>query len=155
MNIEQLYRQVIMDHYKTPRNKGLVSNPSYMTVHLTNPSCGDEMTVQIHLLDGIVVDIRHQGTGCSICCSSASIMSETLKDKKTTDAMSTIHEFYEMIKGMPYNSEILKGDVLAYQGVSQFPARIKCATLAWKAAELGIKNNHEEEENHGRQQEED
>lgn len=138
MNIEQLYRQVIMDHYKTPRNKGLVSDPTYMTVHLNNPSCGDEMTVQVSLHEGIVRDVRHQGTGCSICCSSASIMSENLKGKSVTDALLTIHEFYEMIKGMPYNPEILKGDVLAYQGVSQFPARIKCATLAWKAAELGI-----------------
>jgi nitrogen fixation protein NifU and related proteins len=138
MNIEHLYRAVIMDHYKSPRNKGLLPDPDAMTVHLTNPSCGDEMTVQISLSDGAVKEVRHQGSGCSICCASASIMSETLKGKKVEDALETIEAFYTMVKGMPYDQSVLEGDAIAFQGVSRFPARIKCATLAWKAAELGI-----------------
>ncbi len=138
MNIENLYRQVIMEHYKNPRNKGLVDDPGYLTIHMNNPSCGDELTVQMKVENGVITDLKQQGTGCSICCSSASVMTETLKNETTDRALEIIREYYEMIKGMPYNPEILKGDALVYQGVSQFPARIKCATLAWKACEKGI-----------------
>jgi nitrogen fixation protein NifU and related proteins len=146
MNIEQLYRQVIMDHYKNPKNKGFVADASYITVHLNNPSCGDEMTVQLKVEGDMITDIRHQGTGCSICCSSASVMSQTLKDQNVDQAKKIIHEFYELIKGYPFNPDILKGDAIVYQGVSQFPARIKCATLAWKALEQGLKKIEEDKQ---------
>ncbi len=145
MNIEHLYRQVIMEHYKNPKNKGFVADPSYLTVHLNNPSCGDELTVQLKVVDHKITDILHQGTGCSICCSSASVMSQTLLNQNTDDAQLIINEFYELIKGYPFNPDILKGDAVVYQGVSQFPARIKCATLAWKAVELGLKKIKEDE----------
>lgn len=138
MNIEHLYRQVIMDHYKNPKNKGLIADNAYMTVHLNNPSCGDEMTVQLKISDHKITDVRHQGTGCSICCSSASVMSVTLKGEHEDDAMRIIREFYELIKGYPFDPDILKGDAVVYQGVAQFPARIKCATLGWKAAEQAL-----------------
>lgn len=138
MNLEHLYRQVIMDHYKNPKNKGLVIDPNYVMIHLNNPSCGDEIAVQIKTDQNIIKDIRHQGTGCSICCSSASVMSETLKNHTIDESIEIIHEFYELIKGYPFNENILKGDAVIYKGVSQFPARIKCATLAWKAFEQGI-----------------
>ncbi|MBN2299666.1 MAG: SUF system NifU family Fe-S cluster assembly protein [Acholeplasmataceae bacterium] len=147
MNIEQLYRQVIMDHYKYPQNKGVVSDPSYLTIHLNNPSCGDEMTVQVKVDHNQITDIKHQGTGCSICCSSASVMSVTLKGKSIDEANAIIREFYEMIKGYPFNKDILVGDAIVYQGVSQFPARIKCATLAWKAVEQGINKIKEDNKN--------
>lgn len=147
MNIEHLYRQVIMDHYKHPKNKGFVADNSYMTVHLNNPSCGDEMTVQLKVQDHTITDIRHQGTGCSICCSSASVMSVTLEDHTLDEATDILHEFYELIKGYPYNPDILKGDAVVYQGVAQFPARVKCATLAWKAAEQAILKIKEDELN--------
>lgn len=146
-NIEQLYRQVIMDHYKSPKNKGLIANPDYLTIHLNNPSCGDEMTVQLYTKNHLITDVRHQGTGCSICCSSASVMSVTLKNHTIDEALSIIKEFYELIKGYPYNPDILKGDAIVYQGVAQFPARIKCATLAWKAIEQGLIKIKEEQPN--------
>ncbi|MBE0701544.1 MAG: SUF system NifU family Fe-S cluster assembly protein [Acholeplasmataceae bacterium] len=138
MNIEHLYRQVIMDHYKNPKNKGIVADNTYLTIHLNNPSCGDELTVQLQVNENKIVDIRHQGTGCSICCSSASVMSVTLMNQHIDQAQKIIHEFYELIKGYPFNPDVLKGDAIVYQGVAQFPARIKCATLAWKAAEQGL-----------------
>jgi nitrogen fixation NifU-like protein len=147
MNIEHLYRQVIMEHYKNPKNKGLIADSSYLIIHLNNPSCGDEMTVQMKVDHQHITDIRHQGTGCSICCSSASVMTQTLKDLSLDDASKVIHEFYELIKGYPFNEDILKGDAVVYQGVSQFPARIKCATLAWKAIEQGIIKIKEEKFN--------
>lgn len=149
MRIEQLYRQVIMDHYKHPRNKGLVDDSTYLTIHLNNPSCGDELTVQLQIIDQVIVDVRQLGTGCSICCSSASVMSETIKGKTVSDALNIIHEFYEMIKGYAYDEHILTGEPVVYQGVTQFPARIKCATLAWKAAEKGLEMKGETDQHDG------
>src|SRR5690554_1857238 len=99
MDLKNLYRQVIMDHYKNPRNKGLVNDQSYLTVHLNNPSCGDEIVVQLRMINGIIEDLRHHGVGCSICCSAASVASETLKNKTTHEAFLILNEFYELIKG--------------------------------------------------------
>ena len=97
-NLESLYRQVIMDHYKNPRNKGLYeNNDEYVTIHLNNPSCGDDINIQVKIVDGKIVDIRHQGIGCSICCSSASVMSETLKNKSVKDAKRITNNFFEML----------------------------------------------------------
>lgn len=138
MDINNLYRQVIMDHYKNPQNKGLINDSSYLTVHMNNPSCGDDIMIQLKIENNIVTDIKHLGEGCSICCSSASVMTVTLKNKTIDEALKIINEFYTMIQGKSYNKEILKGDAIVYQGVSQFPARIKCATLAWKAIEKGL-----------------
>ena len=144
MNIEYLYRQVIMEHYKYPENKGLVSDERYLLIHFKNPSCGDDVRVQLLVEDGLIKDIRHEGTGCSICCSSASVASQTLIGKTVEDANLTIKEFYELVKGEEFNQDILSGDALAYQGVAKFPARIRCATLAWNALEQGIEKETEE-----------
>lgn len=148
MDLEQLYRQVIMEHYKRPKNKGLLNIDSYELIHLNNPSCGDEIAVEVLYEDDTIKDIRHDGKGCSICCSSASIMSVMLKDKQVDDAKKIIYEYYEMIKGYPFNDQILNGDILAYQGVTKFPARIKCATLAWKAIEV-LLEKHGGDRNNG------
>ena len=124
-----------MDHYKNPRNKGLIENDdSYRTLHLNNPSCGDDINVQFRVENGKITDIRHQGVGCSICCSSASVMSETLKNKTLTEAKTITDNFFEMLKGNEYNQNALE-EAEIYLGVSKFPARIKCASLAWKALE--------------------
>lgn len=138
MNLNHLYRAVIMEHYKNPLHKGLIEDPSYFIVHLHNPSCGDDMTVQVKTDGKHILDIRHDGTGCSICCSSASVMSETLIDKDIAFALKVISEFYNLLMAKPYDETLLIGDALAYGGVSQFPARIKCASLAWKALEQGL-----------------
>ena len=142
-NLENLYRQVIMDHYKNPRNKGLYeNNDEYVTIHLNNPSCGDDINIQVKIVDGQIVDIRHQGIGCSICCSSASVMSETLKNKSVKDAKRITNNFFEMLKGNEYSDEDLD-EAEIYIGVKQFPARIKCASLAWKALEKAVEGKDE------------
>ncbi len=130
-NLEQLYRQVIMDHYKNPRNKGLTGLPH---VHIKNPSCGDDITVEALVEDGIVKKIHFNGSGCSICMSSASVLTETLEGKSVDEVNNLIQEFFEMMKGKEDVSDNLE-EALVYQGVSKFPARIKCATLSWKALE--------------------
>ena len=86
--LEMLYRQVIMEHYKNPRNKGLLNDPNYRTLHLKNPSCGDDITIQSKINNNNIIDIRQDGTGCSICCSSASVMTETLKGKTVDNAIT-------------------------------------------------------------------
>ena len=140
-DLESLYKQVIFDHYKNPRNKGL---KGFDHVHLRNPSCGDDITVEMKVEDGVIKEINHAGSGCSICCSSASVLSETLKGKTIPEALRLINEFYEMMMGNGEPDEELE-EALVYQGVSKFPARIKCATLSWKALEKLINGDKDEE----------
>lgn len=139
-DLESLYKQVIFDHYKNPRNKGL---KGFNHVHLRNPSCGDDITVEMKVEDGVIKEINHAGSGCSICCSSASVLSETLKGKTIPEALRLINEFYEMMMGNGEPDEELE-EALVYQGVSKFPARIKCATLSWKALEKLINGDKDE-----------
>ena len=134
-NLELLYRQVIMDHYKNPRNKGLLKDSLYRTVHIKNPTCGDDITIQSFVEDGIVKDIRYDGIGCSICCSSASVMSETLIGKTKEDAKKIADTYLNMLTNKEYDKSINLEEAIAYKGVSKFPARIKCASIAWKAFE--------------------
>ena len=132
-NINDLYRQVIMDHYKSPRNKGLKEGEGYHNLRLKNPSCGDDVTIQAKLENGVITSIRHEGSGCSICCSSASVMSEVLKGKTIEEAKAIIEDFYSLIKGEEVKDEEALEDAIAYQGVANFPARVKCATISWRA----------------------
>ncbi len=141
-NLENLYRQVIMDHYKNPRNKGLVENDDYITARLNNPTCGDDLTVQAKIENNIFTDVLHEGTGCSICCSSASVMSENLKGKSIDEAKKLSQNFYDMLTGDDaFDDEMDMGDAIAYVGVKNFPARIKCATLSYKAIEKLLDEN--------------
>ena len=127
-----------MDNYKNPKNKGLKKSDKYHFVHLNNPSCGDDMNVEVYIEDGIVKEVYHDGKGCSICCSSASVMSETLTGKTVEEAKDLIVDFYSLVMGNEPKYEEELGEAIAYMGVKDFPARIKCATLAWKAIEQGI-----------------
>lgn len=140
-NLENLYRQVIMDHYKNPRNKGL---KGYKNVHFKNPSCGDDITIEANIEDGVIKEVNHQGVGCSICCSSASVLSELVKGKSTDETLNLVNKYYKMLVGEEIENEEELEDALVYQGVSKFPARIKCATIAWKALEQLIKGEENE-----------
>jgi len=126
---------VIMDHYKNPRNKGLVNDETYKTVHIKNPSCGDDITIQSKVENGLVKDVRHEGTGCSICCSSASVLSETVTGKKIEDAKEITETYINMLTNKEYDENVDLEEAVVYGGVKQFPARIKCASIAWKAFE--------------------
>ncbi len=134
---EQLFRQIIMDHYRNPRNKGLVSDADYVTVHLKNPSCGDDLTVQVKAAGEQILAVRQDGSGCSICCSSASMMSELLSAKTITEAQEIIREFKLMVEAEPFDEDRV-GDAISLQGVSHLPQRVKCATLGWKACEQAL-----------------
>lgn len=144
-NLENLYKQVIMDHYKSPRNKGLPeeTDTAYHRVHLKNPSCGDDITIAVKRAGDTLEDIKHAGIGCSICCSSASVMSELLQGKTVEEATKLIENFYQIVKGEDLDETLDMEDAIAYSGVASFPARIKCATISWKAVETAIEETNE------------
>ncbi|KMY43257.1 nitrogen fixation protein NifU [Bacillus sp. FJAT-27916] len=138
-NLDNLYRQVIMDHYKNPRNKGSLEGDS-LVIDMNNPTCGDRIHLTLQVEDGIVKDAKFDGEGCSISMSSASMMTQTIKGKSVDEAMKLASIFSDMMQGKDYDEDNLDlGDIEALQGVNKFPARIKCATLAWKAMEKGLK----------------
>lgn len=137
-NLDTLYRQVIMDHYKKPRNKGMLEDGS-LTIDMNNPTCGDRIRLTMKIEDNKVTDVKFDGDGCSISMSSASMMTQAIKGKDVDTALTMSQTFSEMIQGKEYSDDIDLGDIEALQGVSKFPARIKCATLAWKAMEKGLK----------------
>jgi nitrogen fixation protein NifU and related proteins len=137
--LDTLYRQVIMDHYKNPRNRGVLEDDA-LTVDMNNPTCGDRIHLTMKVEDGKVVDVKFEGEGCSISMSSASMMTQAIKGQTIENALKLAKIFSDMIQGKDYDDDIDLGDIEALQGVSKFPARIKCATLAWKAMEKGIRS---------------
>ncbi|GGF32495.1 iron-sulfur cluster assembly scaffold protein NifU [Halobacillus andaensis] len=137
-NLDTLYRQVIMDHYKNPRNRGAVEG-DHLTVDMNNPTCGDRIQLQLQVEDNVVQDAKFDGEGCSISMSSASMMTQAIKGKSVDEALKMSRIFSDMMLGNEVEDGNLDlGDIEALQGVAKFPARIKCATLAWKAMEKGV-----------------
>jgi nitrogen fixation NifU-like protein len=134
MQLDNLYQEVILDHYKHPENKGL--SASYdAQVHHVNTSCGDEITLNLSLDGSIVASVTWDGVGCSISQASVSIMSSLILGKDLTDAQSILDSFVELMqsKGAGKPDEAILEDAVAFSGVSQYPARIKCALLGWMA----------------------
>ncbi|WKL00839.1 SUF system NifU family Fe-S cluster assembly protein [Paenibacillus amylolyticus] len=136
MQLDDLYRRVIMDHYKNPCNRGTFDNDA-VTVNLNNPTCGDRISLQILLKDGIVQEAKYTGEGCSISMSSASMMTEAVKGKTMEQALDIANRFSSLMKGEEVDFDDYE-DLEALSGVNKFPARIKCATLAWNALRKGI-----------------
>ncbi|AKF92869.1 Fe-S cluster assembly sulfur transfer protein SufU [Brevibacillus laterosporus] len=137
-SLDDLYRRVIMDHYQKPRNKGKLEDENGLVINLNNPTCGDSISLSLQVENGVVMDAKFLGEGCSISMSSASMMTEAVKGKTEEDALRLIQIFSDMMQGKEPDDSIDLGDIEALQGVCKFPARIKCATLAWKALEQGI-----------------
>lgn len=136
VNLDTLYRQVIMDHYKHPRNKGKFEDDESLTIEMNNPTCGDRIFLQFQLNGDIVEDVKFTGEGCSISLASASMMTQAVKGKKISEALAMSELFSDMMLGEDVDMDQFPlEDIEALQGVSKFPARIKCATLAWKAME--------------------
>ena len=133
MELNSLYQEVILDHYKRPHHKGLVVGD--IQVHHINPSCGDEITLSLKLDGEKVSNITWDGMGCSISQASVSIMSDLLIDKSVSEAASILDAFVEMMqsKGQSKGDENVLEDGVALAGVSKYPARIKCALLGWMA----------------------
>lgn len=131
--LEDLYREIILDHYRTPRNRGALETPPAVVAQGHNPLCGDEIQVYLLVEDGVVRDVKVGGQGCSISQSSASMMTQAVKGKPIADAHRILDAFRRMM-GLEVDGEpedVNLGDLEALQGVVKFPVRIKCATLAW------------------------
>ena len=133
VNLNELYREVIMDHYRRPRNKGTLEEPT-TSIDLNNPLCGDEITLQLDVEDGVIKTARFSGQGCSISQASASMMAQQVEGKPVEEALGMADKFKQMIHGDQKAGRSL-GDLLALHGVSKFPARVRCALLAWEALE--------------------
>jgi nitrogen fixation protein NifU and related proteins len=138
--LEDLYREIILDHYRTPRNRGELESPPAVESRGHNPLCGDEITLYL-LLDGegddaVVSDVKIGGQGCSISQSSASMMTQAVIGKQVSEARALIRRFRSMmgienVESEPGDDDIDLGDLEALQGVVKFPVRIKCAVLGW------------------------
>ena len=136
MALDDLYRELILDHYSHPRNRGELPDPD-IKVEGANPLCGDELSIYVKLRDGKISDVRFVGRGCSISQASASMMTEQIKGKTVEEARRLSGRFKAMMRGEPVSEDEL-GDLMALQGVRKFPVRVKCATLSWVALEQGI-----------------
>ncbi|KXB51544.1 SUF system NifU family Fe-S cluster assembly protein [Corynebacterium sp. MC-04] len=136
MRLESMYQEVILDHYKNPQHAGL-REPFDAEVHHVNTSCGDEITLRVQLSDdgSTIQDISYEASGCSISQASTSVMAEELIGQSVDDASKKLAEFERMVtsRGQVEGDEDLIGDGIAFAGVAQYPARVKCALLAWKA----------------------
>ena len=133
MELNLLYQEVILDHYKRPHHKGLVTGD--IQVHHINPSCGDEVTLSLKMAGDRVESITWDGVGCSISQASVSIMSNLLIGKSRVEAEAILDSFVSMMqsKGADLGDEEILEDGVALAGVSKYPARIKCALLGWMA----------------------
>lgn len=136
MALDDLYREVILDHYSRPRNKGAIEDPD-IKVEGANPLCGDELSIFVRLTDGKISEVKFLGRGCSISQASASMMTEQIRGKTLDEATRLVGRFKAMMHGEPASEDEL-GDLMALQGVRKFPVRIKCATLSWVALEQGV-----------------
>ena len=133
-NLESMYQEIILDHYKNPHGKGL-RDPFEAEVHHVNPTCGDEITLRVHVDGGKIEDISYDALGCSISQASASVLNDLVVGKTVDEAMVIHEEFLRLMqgKGQVEPDEDILEDGIAFAGVAKFPARIKCALLSWMA----------------------
>jgi len=130
--LTNLYQEVILDHSKRPRNFRPIENADHRA-NGYNPLCGDKITLYVHLEDDRIADISFQGSGCAISTASASILTETLKGKTRAEAEILFEAFHNLVTGQPVKSANVPalGKLAVFSGVSEFPVRVKCASLAW------------------------
>jgi nitrogen fixation NifU-like protein len=137
MQLQSMYQEIILDHYKNPHGRGL-REPFDAEVHHVNPTCGDEVTLRVHLSGETITDVSYEGMGCSISQASVSAMHDLVVGKRVSDALATGEHFMALMhaKGDPSVAEQLEDeleDAVAFAGVSKYPARIKCALMSWMA----------------------
>ena len=137
--LDELYREIILDHYRSPRNRGALTVPSVSRDGF-NPLCGDDIRLDLSIGDDTIEDVRFQGRGCSISQSSASMMTEAIKGKTMARAQELMALFTAMMQGADNVDLEALGDLEALVGVRKFPVRVKCATLAWHTLEEALKD---------------
>ncbi|MFL2099631.1 Fe-S cluster assembly sulfur transfer protein SufU [Desemzia sp. FAM 24101] len=135
--LDQLYRQVILDHSQYPHHEGGLAESTHQ-IELTNPTCGDVIQLHLRIEDNLIKDIRFSGHGCTISRASASMMTDVMIGKTAKEAFELTHLFSELVQGKEVSKVEALGDAALLNGVAKFPARIKCATLSWKALEKAL-----------------
>ncbi|OLD43939.1 MAG: SUF system NifU family Fe-S cluster assembly protein [Armatimonadetes bacterium 13_1_40CM_3_65_7] len=136
-DLRELYQEVILDHSKSPRNYRKI-DPADRTADGTNPLCGDRVSLYVKLDGGRIADVAFQGQGCAISKSSASMMTDALKGKTEAEARALFEEFHEMVTGHGKPDAKALGKLTVFAGVSEFPARVKCASLAWHTLKAAL-----------------
>jgi nitrogen fixation NifU-like protein len=140
--MDSMYQQIILDHYKNPQHRGLPENFD-AEVHHVNPTCGDEVTLRVKVADGAIAELGWEGEGCSISQASTSVMSELVTGKPVEDAIALQQKFLELMQSRgeaeltDADEEELE-DAVAFEGVSKYPARVKCALLGWMAMKSAV-----------------
>ncbi|MFA7349250.1 MAG: SUF system NifU family Fe-S cluster assembly protein [Methylotenera sp.] len=136
-DLRELYQETIFDHYHQPRNFGRLQGANRRAEGY-NPLCGDKVTLYLRVEGGVIRDARFEGSGCAISTASASLMTENLKGKREEEALQLLDKFHGMVTGSTMTSDLGKLAVLA--GVTEFPQRVKCATLAWHTMKAALQN---------------
>jgi nitrogen fixation NifU-like protein len=134
VKLDQLYQEIILDHYKRPHGRGL-REPFDAEVHHVNPTCGDEVTLRVRVADGVVTDVSYEGMGCSISQASASVLHDLVSGSTVAESLERHDAFAVLMagRGQVEPDEALLQDAVAFAGVAKYPARVKCALLAWMA----------------------
>src|SRR5207253_461548 len=141
-DLRELYQEVIFDHYRAPRNRGALASANHKAEGY-NPLCGDKVTVYLKVAEGVIEDLSFEGVGCAISTATASLMTEALKGKKVDDVARLFDDFHRMVTAADAPSELQLGKLAVLAGVREFPARVKCATLAWHTLLAALKDQRE------------
>jgi nitrogen fixation NifU-like protein len=143
-DLRDLYQEVILDHSKTPRNYRELTTP-YRKAEGFNPLCGDRVTVYLRMQEDSIQDIAFQGSGCAISKASASMMTQSLKGKTRSEAEDLFHRFHKVVTGQSstHGDHEGLGKLAVFSGVSEFPSRVKCATLAWHTLQAALEEKQD------------
>jgi nitrogen fixation NifU-like protein len=140
--LRDLYQEVILEHSKKPRNYGVLESANYKAEGY-NPLCGDHYTIFVTVRDGAISEIAFQGAGCAISKASASMMTQALKGKSTADAEALFTRFHDLVTGHGIEEPDSLGKLAVFAGVSEYPLRVKCATLAWHAMRAALRGEQQ------------
>jgi len=141
-DLRELYQELIVDHGRRPRNFGPLPDANRHAEGF-NPLCGDRITLHLRMRDGVIEDVRFEGAGCAISTASASLMSETLKGRSEDEAAALFAGFHAMVTGQGGGEAVPLGKLAALAGVTEFPVRVKCATLAWHTLMAALQDETE------------
>jgi nitrogen fixation protein NifU and related proteins len=141
--LRNLYQEVIFDHYRKPRNYHALAGANHVA-HGNNPLCGDQVTVYLQVEGDVIRDVSFEGTGCAISTASASLMTDAMKGKKLDEVEHLFEEFHHMVTHDDAEPDPALGKLEALAGVREFPARVKCATLAWHTLQAALKDRKEQ-----------
>ena len=138
--LDDLYQEVILDHYRKPRNFGTLPAAD-RTVEGHNPLCGDHLVLQVRMKGDVIEDLRFQGKGCAISTASASIMTDTVRGKTRAQAGAAFEKFHDLVTGKGNGADPALGKLAVFAGVSEFPVRVKCASLAWHTLRAALEGS--------------